>query len=74
MAKIETKDIAEMKDDQLIHYIRDAREELFNLRFRHATGELENTSAVKDAKKALARGLTIARQRNLDVNRELQRG
>lgn len=74
MAKIATKDIAEMKDDQLVHYIRDAREELFNLRFRHATGELENTSSVKDAKKALARGLTIARQRNLDVNRELQRG
>jgi large subunit ribosomal protein L29 len=74
MAKIATKDINDMKDDQLIHYIRDAREELFNLRFRHATGELENTSSVKDAKKALARGLTIARQRNLDVNRELQRG
>lgn len=74
MAKIATKDIAEMKDDQLIHYIRDSREELFNLRFRHATGELENTSSIKDAKKALARGLTIARQRKLDVNRELQRG
>ena len=74
MAKIATKDIAEMKDDQLVHYIRDAREELFNLRFRHATGELENTSSIKEAKKALARGLTIAGQRNLDVNRELQRG
>ena len=74
MAKIATKDINDMKDDQLIHYIRDAREELFNLRFRHATGELENTSAIKDAKKALARGLTIANHRNLDVNRELQRG
>ena len=58
----------------LVHYIRDAREELFNLRFRHATGELENTSSIKEAKKALARGLTIANQRNLDVNRELQRG
>jgi large subunit ribosomal protein L29 len=74
MAKTLTKDISDMKDDQLVHYIRDAREELFNLRFRHATGELENTSSIKDAKKALARGLTIASQRNLDVNRELQRG
>ena len=74
MAKIATKDIHDMKDDQLIHYIRDSREEVFNLRFRHATGELENTSAIKDAKKALARGLTVACQRNLDVNRELQRG
>jgi large subunit ribosomal protein L29 len=74
MAKVATKDIAEMKDDQLVHYIRDAREELFNLRFRHATGELENTSSIKEAKKALARGLTIAKSRKLDVNRELQRG
>ncbi|MBI4897496.1 MAG: 50S ribosomal protein L29 [Actinobacteria bacterium] len=74
MAKIASKDIHDMKDDQLIHYIRDSREELFNLRFRHATGELENSSAIKDAKKALARGLTVASQRNLDVNRELQRG
>jgi large subunit ribosomal protein L29 len=74
MDKVQTKDIAEMKDDQLIHYIRDAREEVFNLRFRHATGELENTSSIKEAKKALARGLTIAKNRDLDVNRELQRG
>lgn len=74
MAQVATKDIAEMKDDQLVHYIKDAREELFNLRFRHATGELENTSSIKDAKRALARGLTIATQRNLDVKSEIQRG
>jgi large subunit ribosomal protein L29 len=74
MAKVATKDIAEMKDDQLVHYIKDAREELFNLRFRHATGELENTSSIKDAKKALARGLTIAAQRSIDVKSEIQRG
>ena len=74
MAQVATKDIAEMKDDQLVHYIKDAREELFNLRFRHATGELENTSSIKEAKRALARGLTIATQRNLDVKSEIQRG
>ncbi|MFY9488554.1 MAG: 50S ribosomal protein L29 [Solirubrobacterales bacterium] len=72
--KIANKDLQDMKDDQLIHYIQDSREELFNLRFRHATGELENTSSLSDAKKALARGLTVARSRKLDVNRELQRG
>jgi large subunit ribosomal protein L29 len=74
MAQVATKDIAEMKDDQLVHYIKDAREELFNLRFRHATGELENTSSIKEAKRALARGLTIANQRKIDVNSEIQRG
>lgn len=74
MAKVATKDIAEMKDDQLVHYIKDAREELFNLRFRHATGELEDTSSIKEAKRALARGLTIANQRQIDVKSEIQRG
>lgn len=74
MAKVSIKDIAEMKDDQLVHYIRDSREELFNLRFRHATGELENTSSIKEAKKALARGLTVASQRKIDVKSEIQRG
>jgi large subunit ribosomal protein L29 len=74
MAKVSIKDIAEMKDDQLVHYIKDSREELFNLRFRHATGELENTSAIKEAKKALARGLTIASKRSIDVKSEIQRG
>lgn len=74
MAKVSAKDIADMKDDQLLHYIRDSRQELFNLNFRHATGELENTASINGAKKALARGLTVASHRKLDVNRELQRG
>jgi large subunit ribosomal protein L29 len=74
MEQVSAKDINNMKDDQLLHYIRDARQELFNLRFRHATGELENTASINGARKALARGLTVARQRNIDVNRELQRG
>jgi large subunit ribosomal protein L29 len=74
MAKVSIKDIAEMKDDQLVHYIKDSREELFNLRFRHATGELENSSAIKEAKKALARGLTVANKRSIDVKSEIQRG
>ncbi len=74
MAKIIAKDIADMKDDQLLHYIQDARQELFNLTFRHATGELENTASIGGARRALARGLTVARQRKIDVNRELQRG
>ncbi|MBJ7347106.1 MAG: 50S ribosomal protein L29 [Thermoleophilaceae bacterium] len=74
MAKVRAKDVADMKDDQLITYIRDAKHEVFNLRFRHATGELENTASLKSAKQALARGLTVASKRKIDVNRELQRG
>ena len=49
------------------------REELFNLRFQHATGQLENTARLKQAKTDLARGLTVARQRALDVDAEIRK-
>ncbi len=60
-----------MSDDVLVEHIRTSRQELFGLRFRHATGELENTAGLGSAKRDLARALTIARQRGIDVEREL---
>ena len=62
-----------MGDGELVQFVGEARRELFNLRFQHATGQLENTGRLRLAKKDLARGLTIARQREIDVNRELRR-
>ena len=61
-----------MSDDVLVEHIRTSRQELFGLRFRHATGELENTAGLGSAKRDLARALTIARQRGIDVERELR--
>ena len=52
---------------------RTPREGVFNLRFQHATGQLENTARLKQAKKDLARALTVARQRGLDVETEIRR-
>ncbi len=66
-------DVHNLDDPQLVEFIDRSRQELFNLRFQHATGQLENTAGVKDAKKDLARGLTVARQRNLDVDAELRK-
>lgn len=63
----------DMADDQLVEFVGNAREELFNLRFQHATGQLENTARIGKTKRELARGLTIARQRGIDVDRELRR-
>ena len=60
-------DVHNLDDPQLVEFVDRSRQELFNLRFQHATGQLENTAGVKGAKKDLARGLTVARQRNLDV-------
>jgi large subunit ribosomal protein L29 len=63
-----------LKDDELIQRLAEARQEAFNLRFRHATGELENTSRLGTARRDVARLLTVARERGLDVDRELKHG
>jgi large subunit ribosomal protein L29 len=62
-----------MKDDELVAKLIDAKQESFNLRFRHATGELENTARLGQAKRDIARLLTIAKQRGIDVERELRK-
>ena len=62
-----------MADAQLVEFVGKAREELFNLRFQHSTGQLENTARLSHAKRDLARGMTVARQRGIDVERELRR-
>ena len=62
-----------LKDDELVLRLREAKEEAFNLRFRHATGELENTSRVGAARRDVARLLTVARQRGIDIETELRR-
>ena len=67
----DARELREMDDDLLLETVRDARRELFGLRFRHATGELENTAGLGAAKRDLARALTVAGERGLDVQPEL---
>ena len=69
---MKTKEARNLDDEQLVEKVREFREELFNLRFRNATGELENTARLGEARRSLARTLTIARQRGIDVERELR--
>jgi len=61
-----------MKDDELVAKLIDAKQESFNLRFRHATGELENTARLGQAKRDVARLLTVAKERGIDVEKELR--
>jgi large subunit ribosomal protein L29 len=65
--------VHDLKDDELLAKLMEAKREIFNLRFRHATGELENTSRLKHAKRDVARLLTVAGERGIDVDRELRR-
>ena len=60
-------------DPQVVELVGNKRQELFNLRFQHATGQLEDTAAIARAKQDLARALTIARERGIDVEAELVR-
>ena len=66
-------DVHNLEDPQLVEHADNARKEVFNLRFQHATGQLENTARLKQAKQDLARALTIARQRGMDIETEIRR-
>jgi large subunit ribosomal protein L29 len=62
-----------LKDDELVAQLRDAQQEAFNLRFRHSTGELENTARLAAARRDVARLFTVARERGIDLETELRR-
>ena len=65
-------DVHALSDPDLVEALRNARQEAFNLRFRHATGELENTTGIGAARRDVARLLTVAHQRGIDVEKELR--
>ena len=58
-------------DQDLVQALKEAREDAFNLRFRHATGELENTSGLSGSRRDFARLMTVARERGIDIDKEL---
>ena len=66
-------DVHALNDHDLVERLKDARQEAFNLRFRQATGELENTAGLAGARRDVARLLTVARQRGIDLQKELRR-
>jgi large subunit ribosomal protein L29 len=65
-------DVHALSDPDIVEALRNARQEAFNLRFRHATGELENTTGIGAARRDVARLLTVAHQRGIDIEKELR--
>lgn len=63
MAK--TKSLADVGDADLLEKLTDAKEEMFNLRFQLATGQLDNTSRLVAVKRDIARLLTELRAREI---------
>jgi large subunit ribosomal protein L29 len=59
---LKATEIRHLSDDELQEKLAEAREALFNLRFQHATGQLENTARIKDVRRDIARMLTVQRE------------
>jgi large subunit ribosomal protein L29 len=62
MAQMKAEDIRAMSEDQMEDAVLNLKKERFNLRFQRATGQLENTSRLKEARRDIARIKTIAAQ------------
>ena len=63
--QMKAKEIRELSAEELNQKLASLKEELFNLRFQHATGQLENPTRIKDVKKSIARIKTIQREATL---------
>jgi large subunit ribosomal protein L29 len=67
---MKASDLRDLSVDELRGKEKDIREELFNLRFQHATGQLENTSRIPQVRRDLARIKTILGEKEREQNRE----
>ncbi|MFQ5538852.1 MAG: 50S ribosomal protein L29 [Candidatus Binatia bacterium] len=62
---MESKQFREMSGDELVQKRRELKEEVFHLRLRRATGQLESSMKVREIKRDLARLETILREREI---------
>jgi large subunit ribosomal protein L29 len=60
-------ELRELTDDELLTKLKESKEELFNLRFQAATGQLENHGRLRAVRKDIARLYTIMRERELGI-------
>ena len=65
---MKAKDIRALTTDQMLEKEKQYKEELFNLRFQQATGQLENTARLRQVRKNIARIKTILSEIELSKN------
>lgn len=64
----------QLDDTELTSRLSEAKRELFNLRFRNATGQLENTTRLQHVRKEVARVKTILREREIAAAEAVEAG
>ena len=67
MIQVKNSEIRELTNEEITKKIDECKEELFNLRFSQATGNLEKPSRIKELRKLVARLKTILRERELGL-------
>ena len=67
---MKASEIRNLSVQELNEKLSDLKSELFNLRFQHATGQLENTARLKAVKSDIARMYTVLRERELGISQE----
>jgi len=64
---MKANEIKELTTAEIEQNVKSLKEELFNLRFQLATGQLENTARIRQVRKSIARLKTVARERELSA-------
>ena len=64
---MKVNEIRDMSADEQSEKLKSLKEELFNLRFQHATGQLENPMRIREVKRSIAQVKTIQRERELKI-------
>ena len=67
MANSKAEELRELPDDELVTRMESAKEELFNLRFQLATGQLDNPARMKQVRHDVARIATVLREREIEL-------
>lgn len=68
MANVTTAaELRTLTEDDLAEKLRESKEELFNLRFQSATGQLENNARLRTVRRDIARIYTVLRERELGI-------
>jgi large subunit ribosomal protein L29 len=65
---MKASEIRDLDDSELAKRVGELRREVFGLRFANATGELDDTAALRRARRDLARALTVAGERTLTLS------
>ena len=72
MVTKQAKELRELNDTELEHRLGETKEELFNLRFQNATGQLDNIARIPQVRREVARIETLLREREIAAAEQLE--